>query len=208
MSELLLGEAFKIAVGVHGEQRDKSGEPYMGHICRVMSAMDTDTERCVAILHDSIEDSGNRAVAVGHAIFQAYGVTVGDAVIALTRLMVDDDISGSGTENSSYMNYIRRLSRNPLAVKVKLADLQDNRRRDRLRKLPSAEANRLFDRYEEAYCFLVGRQWEHEDAAEDAAQDARFEAQRTVCQRADGTLHRDKEEYDREMARMKSEGVR
>jgi hypothetical protein len=52
------------------------------------------------------------------------------------------------------MDYIRRLSTNPLAVKVKFADLADNRRRERLRKLPREESNRLFDKYEQAWLLL------------------------------------------------------
>lgn len=187
---LMLGEAFKIAVEVHDNQRDKSGEPILFHVMRVASAMDTDTERCVAILHDVIEDVvPNTSLAIARLcmrIESIYGETIANAVADLTRM-----------PNQSYMDYIRRLSRNPLAVKVKLADLAENMRRDRMRKLPPKEANRLYDRYHEAFCFLTGEQWKHEDAAEDAARNARFDAQRTAYQRADGTLHTDKEEYDR-----------
>lgn len=196
MSELLLGEAFKIAVEVHGNQRDRGGEPYMGHICRVMSAMDTDTERCVAILHDTLEDSENAAPWLPY-ISNIFGPEIFSAVLALSRMDPEEP----------YLDYIRRLSRNPLAVKVKLADLADNMRRARMRKLPALEAERLYQRYHEAFCFLTGKQWEHEDEVEDAARDARFDAQRTAYQRADGTLHTDKEEYDREMTRLKGEGI-
>lgn len=159
MSELMLGEAFKIAVEVHGNQRDKSGEPYLGHVCRVMSAMETDTERCVAILHDALEDCDSLyTLEYGRRIGDIYGVEVIDAVIALTRF--------DRVFLPDYMDYIRRLSFNPLAVKVKLSDLADNMRRDRLRKLPALEAERLYQRYHEAYCFLTGKNWEHEEAAE------------------------------------------
>lgn len=161
MMELLLAEAFKIAVEVHGNQRDKAGEPYMGHICRVMSAMDTDTERCVAILHDSIEDS-KRVGGMTRHLRGLFPDEIVDAVGALSRRPVNlqtlAQLVTDGArpiERESYMDYIRRLSSNPLAVKVKLADLRDNMNEDRLRKLPTKEeAFRLHKKYWEAYRFL------------------------------------------------------
>lgn len=145
-SSLDLTEAFRIAVEVHGAQRDKAGEPYMGHICRVMSAMDTDEERAVAILHDALEDCGKEnQMHFAQMIWDAYPREVWDAVLLLTRSRVLD---------STYLDYIRRLSTNPLAVKCKFADIQDNRNPQRLRKLPRAECDRLYDKYEQAWLTL------------------------------------------------------
>jgi len=145
--ELLLGEAFKIAVEVHGNQRDKAGVPYLAHICRVMEQMDTDEERVVAILHDVLEDCGTPVVGIyGARILAAYGINVIDAIFSLTR---------ASTTDPTYMDYIRRLSENPLAVKVKLADLRDNMRQDRLEKLP--DGLRLYAKYREAYDFLIAK---------------------------------------------------
>lgn len=147
--ELSLKEAFRIAVEVHGDQRDKAGEPYLFHVMRVADQMDTDEERAVAILHDVIEDfvpgegHTGQTLALVSRIYEAYGSNVTSAVEALTK----------GTE-VPYMDYIRRLSTNPLAVKVKFADLNDNRNRGRLRKLPRDEADRLFDKYEQAWLVL------------------------------------------------------
>lgn len=146
--EVDLGEAFRIAVRVHGSQRDKGGEPYMGHLCRVMSSMKTDTERCVAILHDAIEDGGIRARRVGHRIYRFYGATVGDAVIAMTR-----------NDGEVYQDYIKRLKKNPLAVKTKLADLRENLAAWRLGKLPSEQAYSLKERYLIAWLELLDAEW-------------------------------------------------
>lgn len=150
--ELSLKEAFRIAVEVHGDQRDKSGEPYLFHVMRVAAQMDTDEERVVAILHDVIEDfvpeEGDigQTLALVSRIYELYGPNIGNAVEALTK----------GTD-VPYMDYIRRLSTNPLAVKVKLADLEDNSNPERLESREPKEAVRLYAKYAEAYAFLFNQ---------------------------------------------------
>lgn len=154
-SLLDLTEAFRIAVEVHGAQRDKAGEPYMGHVCRVMSAMDTDEERAVAILHDVLEDSmppkGSpdpmawaKWDEMSDRIIEAYGWAIHTPVKLLTRM-----------HDMTYMGYIRHVSENPLAVKVKLADLADNMDPARLAKLSEAERLRLLEKYGRARKYLV-----------------------------------------------------
>lgn len=136
--------AFEMAVLVHGRQRDHGGEPYMGHICRVMSQMESDEERVVAILHDVLEDSVDRALnlPLHHSIAAIYGPEIYNSVLELTY-----------DHEETYMEYIANITR-PLAVKVKLADLADNLRDDRLEKLPLDERVRLRNKYLEAYRFL------------------------------------------------------
>lgn len=137
-----LAPALRIAVEIHGEQVDKAGEPYLLHLFRVALAMDSDQERVVALLHDALEDCENSCETMAD-IHEDYGQDVLDAVQSLTRW-----------ERESYMDYIRRLAANPLAVKVKFADIQDNRNPSRLRKLPRAECDRLYDKYEQAWLTL------------------------------------------------------
>jgi (p)ppGpp synthase/HD superfamily hydrolase len=138
-----LKAAFEIAVEVHGNKRDKAGEPYLAHICRVMSAMDTDEERVVAILHDAMEDGPSMVTADWRLTFYPEHLLL--AVLALTRV-----------PGEPYMDYIRRLSKNPLAVKVKMADLRDNMDYRRLDKLDPAERHRLHLKYHEASYYLAG----------------------------------------------------
>lgn len=139
-----LKPAFLIALSVHGEQKDKGGDEYMWHVCRVAMAGATPEEQVVGLLHDAIEDAHLLAQqGVGHSIYDRFGVEIGDACVALTHL---------GRE--SYDDYIKRLSANPLAVRVKLADLNDNMRSDRLLKLPPEDRVRLLKKYQEAYEFL------------------------------------------------------
>lgn len=154
---LLLGEAFKIAVEVHGAQLDKSGEPYLFHVMRVAMSFDDDGERCVAILHDAVEDTpGDMMSADGSylptpkvvlldRIRNLYGLDIAIAVCLLTH-----------ERRVPYMQYIQALGSSPLARAVKLADLADNMSEPRLRKLPMHEADRLRKKYREAWDYLMG----------------------------------------------------
>jgi guanosine-3',5'-bis(diphosphate) 3'-pyrophosphohydrolase len=45
-------QAIEIATKAHHGQVDKAGKPYILHPLRVMLAMDNDTDRIVAVLHD------------------------------------------------------------------------------------------------------------------------------------------------------------
>ena len=145
-TRLALGDAFQIAAAVHGDQLDQTGEPYLFHITRVAMAVATDEERAVAILHDSIEDSTGIFEANVHfaKIFRVYGKDVADAVKLLTH-----------DESEPYMDYIRRLSVNPLARAVKLADLADNMDEERLGRLPENDRARLRTKYRKAWAYLT-----------------------------------------------------
>lgn len=143
--ELMLGEIFRIAVEVHGNQRDKAGRPYLFHVMRVAMAMGDDYEIATALLHDTVEDGRAGRVTLLLKIILLCGERVQDAVLALTHNPSDD-----------YMKYIRRLGANSLARIVKLADLADNMNEQRLRLLPDAEADRLRKKYCEAWEFLMG----------------------------------------------------
>ncbi len=82
------------------------------HPLRAMSKMQSGTEMCVALLHDVIENSDLTATDLLTA-----GMTkpVVDAVLALTK-----------AESQSYDDFIEQVAVNPLARKVKLADIEDN----------------------------------------------------------------------------------
>jgi len=143
-------EAFKIAAEVHGNQRDKSGEPYMGHVCWVMSQMETDEERVVAIMHDVFEDSRdrpdlNRSVLARVKLF--YRSAVYNAVLDMTH-----------GEDESYEEYLLGVARNPLAVKVKLSYIRDNLDPVRLEKLSQGVRERLIYKYGHALTILLRKE--------------------------------------------------
>lgn len=129
MSEL--DTAIKLAVDAHAGQTDKGGQPYILHVLRVMLAQTDDTARIVGVLHDVVEDSD-----VGHGdILALFGEVVHDAVFAMTR-----------QEGEDYCDFVRRAIANPIARRVKVADLHDNL--DDARAVSDAEkAKRLREKY-------------------------------------------------------------
>lgn len=89
-----------------------AGETYIRHPLRVMKAMDTETERIVAVLHDVVEDSDYDL----EEIEDEFGSEVRTAVAALTK-----------RDGDNYLDdFIPRAADNDLARKVKRADLMDN----------------------------------------------------------------------------------
>ena len=138
----LLEQAIQLAVQVHHGQRDKAGEPYILHPLRVMQRMETDWERIVAILHDVVEDTPITLADLRRAGF-SHGVLV--AVDCLTK-----------REGESYAQFIQRAKANPIARRVKIADLEDNMDLRRLPHVSSRDRKRL-EKYRRAQEKLSGQ---------------------------------------------------
>jgi (p)ppGpp synthase/HD superfamily hydrolase len=110
-----LDRAEQIARLAHRFQKDKAGQPYFGHVQRVADAVPSTLEKVVAFLHDVLEDNPRwTAFDLAH-----YGIEPAaiDAVLILTKL-----------PNEPYPTYIERVksSKNPLAIAVKKADIDDH----------------------------------------------------------------------------------
>jgi len=108
-----LEQAISIASLAHEGQLDKGGELYILHPLRVMMKLKDNDLRIIAVLHDVIEDCSLTL----DSLVSEYGVPFG-----LSRIV---DIL-SRKEGESYDEYIERISKNYKALKVKLADLEDN----------------------------------------------------------------------------------
>ena len=109
-----LERAIALAVEAHNGQRDKAGLPYVLHLLRVMQSVTDPIEKQAAVLHDYIEDvSGSVEELRGREICEP-------AIQAIVQLSRPDQMS--------YCDYIIRLRSDPIATKVKLADLEDNYR--------------------------------------------------------------------------------
>ena len=146
-----LAEAVELAMRAHQHQLDLGGQSYTEHVLRVAGAMGTDHEAVViALLHDVVEDSG---IGLGE-ILGTFGDLVGSAVWALSR-----------QKGEPYFDYIKRLLKwskaypgGEVAVRVKLADLADNLRIDRLllAQAHGADVARLVRKYVRAMATLEG----------------------------------------------------
>lgn len=113
-----LEEAISLALSAHSGQRDKGGNPYILHPLRVMSRMVGEDHQIAAVLHDVVEDGDVDLVD----IVGQFGTEIADAVDALTR-----------RDGEDYMAFIDRCAVNPIAAKVKMADLEDNMDLSRIR---------------------------------------------------------------------------
>ena len=104
-------KAMKFAYDAHHGQLDYNGVPYIFHPVHLAESMEDEISCAAALLHDVIEDT---AVTEAQLRVQ-FPAQVVDAVMYLTH---DDGLD--------YFDYVRKIRENPIAVKVKLADLAHN----------------------------------------------------------------------------------
>ncbi len=135
----LTNKALTIAFETHKEQKDKSGMPYVFHPFHLAEQMDDEYSVCVALLHDTVED-GNITIEMLEK--EGFPKAVTDAVALLTH---DPEVP--------YFDYIDKIRQNPLAVKVKLADLRHNSDDTRLDEL-DGHAKQRSQKYKEAIKIL------------------------------------------------------
>ena len=124
-----LENAIALAVEAHRGQKDKNGGPYILHPLRVMFRVETEVERIVAVLHDVVEDTGRtfddlRALGFSEEVLQAL-----DCV--------------TKREGENYEDFVERSASNPIAHRVKLADLEDNMDVRRLLSVEDKDRDRL-----------------------------------------------------------------
>ena len=108
---LLTNKAMKIAYEAHFGQYDYNGIPYIFHPIHLAEQMDDEYSCCVALLHDTVEDTD---ITI-EDLCKEFPVEVTDAI----RLLTHD-------ESMDYFDYVRAIKENPIAKKVKLADLAHN----------------------------------------------------------------------------------
>jgi GTP diphosphokinase / guanosine-3',5'-bis(diphosphate) 3'-diphosphatase len=138
MATAKLEQAIQLATHLHAGQVDKAGKPYIEHPLRVMASVTEETEKIVAVLHDTLEDTSLTVEAIDHL----FGPDVAFAVKALSKLDGED-----------YFSFIKRVQLNAIAVKVKLADLKDNMDLSRLEKVTDRDLLR-HAKYKEALKIL------------------------------------------------------
>ena len=132
----------KLCFEAHKNQKDKSGLPYVFHPYHLAEQMDDEDSTVVALLHDVVEDTR-------YTLRDIRRMGFGDTVIeALTLLTHDDAVP--------YMDYIEKIRSNPLAVKVKLADLEHNSDLTRLDHEPTEADLARREKYQKAKELLEG----------------------------------------------------
>jgi (p)ppGpp synthase/HD superfamily hydrolase len=144
-----LKRAVEIAFEAHKDQKDKNGEPYVGHVFRVMSMGRTEEEKICGALHDVVEDTG---WTFDDLRKEGFSKIIVEALVCLTKISDDED----------YGEFIDRIAKNRLAINVKLNDLADNMDIRRLKVVGERDITRL-NKYLLAYRKLMQVSTENSD---------------------------------------------
>lgn len=101
----------RLAYKAHEGQYDKAGLPYIFHPYHLAEQMDDEYSATVALLHDVVEDT--------KVTFKDLEKEFPSEIIEALRLLTHQD-------GVPYLKYVRDIKQNPIATKVKLADLKHN----------------------------------------------------------------------------------
>lgn len=130
----LTRKAMLIAYNAHQNQFDKANIPYIYHPIHIAEQMDTELECIVALLHDVVEDTD---------------ITLNDLekefpkeVIDLLKILTHD-------KKIDYIEYIKKVKTNPIATKIKIADLKHNSDITRLENITTTDLKRI-EKYKKA----------------------------------------------------------
>ena len=105
-------KALKLCFKAHKNQTDKSGIPYVFHPFHLAEQMTDELTTVTALLHDVVEDTP-------YTLDDLREMGFPEKVIgALTLLTHDPAVP--------YLDYVAKISSNPIAKAVKLADLRHN----------------------------------------------------------------------------------
>ncbi len=135
----LTKKALKLCFDMHKDQVDKTGMPYVFHPFHLAEQMDDEISTVCALLHDVVEDTEITFKDLSEMGFPA------EVIEVLSLLTHADD--------RPYMDYIRQIKKNPIATKVKIADLKHNSDSSRVDNADESMLMR-WKKYVEALCIL------------------------------------------------------
>jgi (p)ppGpp synthase/HD superfamily hydrolase len=133
----LVEKAIALAAEAHAGEVDKQGKPYILHPLHLMMQMETAEEMITAVLHDVVEDTNTTLEDLRQDGFP-------EVVLEALELLTHD------TASTSYEEYVAAIKPNPLARKVKLADLVHNMDVRRLPEMGMKDYGRL-EKYRRAW---------------------------------------------------------
>jgi len=136
-----LEKAILTASLYHAGQKDKAGKPYILHPLRVMMNFSKDDEMITAVLHDVVEDSAYSLEMMKKDGFNERIIRAVDLLTKREGVDFDED------------EYYRKIAKNALARKVKMADLKDNMNICRIKDPKERDFERI-RKYKKHYEFL------------------------------------------------------
>ncbi len=135
----LTKKALRISFDAHKNQVDKSGMPYVYHPFHLAEQMNDELSTCVALLHDVVEDTD---ITLDDLKSKGFPDEVIEALVLMTH-----------NDGVPYLDYVRAMKDNPIARKVKLADLAHNSDLTRLDKVDDKAIERI-NKYKQAVLIL------------------------------------------------------
>ena len=133
-------KAIKLMFEKHKDQVDKSGMPYVFHPFHLAEQMDDEETTITALLHDIVEDTDTTFDDLRKLGFS-------DNVINALKLMTHD-------KNIDYFEYVKNISKNAIARKVKIKDLEHNMDTSRLDEVTDKDLERV-KKYKKCHKYLL-----------------------------------------------------
>lgn len=150
--DTLLRFAFLFAKKAHKGQLDRGGHDYFLHLLAVEQRVKSPKAKVVAILHDTVEDTGLSLERFGE-IFPWWAYDSIDAISRRKRK------NGTKEDDNSYF---LRVLENPIAVEVKIADMINNLDYSRISSgLPNVDEGDRIGRYGKFLPLLVQKYWDN-----------------------------------------------
>ena len=141
-----IARALEIAMDAHRGVTDKAGNPYILHPLKIMSVVDSEEEKIVAVLHDVVEDAKRKGWDFERLEEEGFSPQVLEALRSVTI-----------NDGEDYDDFIDRAAKNPIGRKVKIADLKDNMDVTRIGELAERDRERL-NKYKRALARLTGNE--------------------------------------------------
>ena len=131
-------QALQIAYNAHkGQTRRDSSVPYIVHPIRISTCFIDDMRKTISILHDVAEDTD---------------VTLEDLNKHFPDKIIKTLDALTKRKDEKYFSYIKRLSKDEIAIEVKIHDLVDN-----LSDTLCIQPQSMIDRYEKALKILINK---------------------------------------------------
>jgi RelA/SpoT family (p)ppGpp synthetase len=155
VDEELLNRAYVYAMQKHGAQTRASGDPYFSHPLEVAAILTDlkldDSSIAVALLHDTIEDTG----ATRDEIDQLFGPSIGSLVEGVTKLQRLELVSREAQQAENLRKLLLAVADDIRVLLVKLADRLHNMRT--IQFVPPQKRIRIAEETMEIYAPLAGR---------------------------------------------------
>ncbi len=120
--------AYNFALGKHGDQKRKSGEPYIIHpvqVAYILAGLELDTDTiCAALLHDVVEDTD----VTQEELEKEFGPQIAAMVDGVTKLGKLQYTSKEEQQVENYRKMFLAMGKDIRVILIKLADRLHNMR--------------------------------------------------------------------------------